>query len=72
MKDIVYVKLVTCTKFNNKNTATVNTTLTLKKSSNKKTRPVKHGIWLLKSKTYNHEWCRTVNKFINDPNDLLY
>lgn len=41
MKDIVYVKLVTCTKFNNKNTATVNTTLTLKKSSNKKTRPVK-------------------------------
>lgn len=33
MKDIVYVKLVTCTKFNNKNTATVNTTLTLKKSS---------------------------------------
>lgn len=26
---------------NNKNTATVNTTLTLKKSSNKKTRPVK-------------------------------
>lgn len=66
MKDIVYVKLVTCTKFNNKNTATVNTTLTLKKSSNKKTRPVK--TWNLAKS----EWCRTVNKFINDPNDLLY
>lgn len=36
MKDIVYVKLVTRTKFNNKNTAKVNTTITLKKSSNKK------------------------------------
>lgn len=36
MKDIVYVKLVTRTKFNNKNTAKMNTTITLKKSSNKK------------------------------------
>lgn len=41
MKDIVYVKLVTRTKFNNKNTAKVNTTITLKKSSNKKKRTVK-------------------------------
>lgn len=47
MKDIMYVKPVTCTKFNNKNTAKVNTTLTLKKSSNKKTRTVKtYGTWL--------------------------
>lgn len=56
MKDIVYVKLVTCTKFNNKNTATVNTTLTLKKSSNKKNKTSKNmesGYWSLKHITMN-------------------
>lgn len=47
MKDIVYVKLVTRTKFNNKNTAKMNTTITLKKSSNKKKKTNSKNIWNL-------------------------